>query len=611
MIAQRDKSMPELDDLFGNQKPPRFLKKHLRLTLTAVGAAAASLALYCWFAVTHLPPNLVLGTVPVGLSTYEQALEKYESQSLALPTNIELLPEDAAASRSATVTAQELNLRRDPKSALDEYQAAQSTPINKILAFSRGLLSKTEIRVPTLFDQHVLDERISQVAVANFQPGRDPSVTLATSGAVASLQVDAGQLGLEIDSTASAQIAEEELQKLSPAITLPVKKTGRVLSPEEVQAAKERAARFVGKRIAITAERLDLGLNDKEIIGLINPPNGWNDEKLNAQIVEWQKLTGTQPVEPELTYDPVTLKVSSFTPPRSGRTIQTSETATQIYSALEELEQNAETKTAARELALSETPPTHSLASLNQLGINERIGLGESHYAHSIPNRIHNVAITSERINNVIIPPGAEFSFNKTLGEVSAATGYRSAYVIKNGKTELGDGGGVCQVSTTVFRAAMNAGVQITKRLPHSYRVSYYELDSKPGADATVYAGDVDFRFKNDTPGHILLHSVADSKNTYMYVELYGTSDGRYTKIVEHKTWDARPAPAPQYFPDPSLPPGKLVQIDWSAPGIRASITNVIYDKNNTEIRRDVFTSNYRPWSAKFLQGIDPAAPTQ
>jgi vancomycin resistance protein YoaR len=168
----------------------------------------------------------------------------------------------------------------------------------------------------------------------------------------------------------------------------------------------------------------------------------------------------------------------------------------------------------------------------------------------------------------------------------------------------LGDGGGVCQVGTTLFRSVLNAGLKITPRLPHSYRVSYYELDRKPGVDATVYAGDTDFRFINDTPEHILIHAESDSKNLYMSVNIYGTSDGRTTELKDHITWNARPAPAPQYFPDPTLPVGKLVQIDWAASGISSSFINVIKDKNGKVIREDKYVSNYRPWSAKYLQGV-------
>src|SRR5690606_29560789 len=115
---------------------------------------------------------------------------------------------------------------------------------------------------------------------------------------------------------------------------------------------------------------------------------------------------------------------------------------------LRELEQaeagEGSENTHTKDLILAEAAPEMTLADTNNLGINERIGFGESYYSGSIPNRIHNVSLTAQRINMAIVPPGKEFSFNRTLGDVSAAIGFRSAYIIKDGRTSLGDGGGVC-----------------------------------------------------------------------------------------------------------------------------------------------------------------------
>jgi vancomycin resistance protein YoaR len=201
------------------------------------------------------------------------------------------------------------------------------------------------------------------------------------------------------------------------------------------------------------------------------------------------------------------------------------------------------------------------------------------------------------------VAPGEEFSFNKTLGEVSANTGYRPAYVISGGQTILGDGGGVCQVSTTTFRAALNAGLNITRRVAHSYRVSYYELNQKPGIDATVYAGNVDLRFINDTGHYLLITGETDSENLYMKIEIWGTSDGRKAEIVDHKTWGYVPPLATQYIPDPNLPPGVKRQIDWSVAGIKASFKYVVRDKDDNLIREAEYLSNYQPWAAKYLVG--------
>ncbi len=610
MIAQRHKVYPEQERYSIDPEKMHLANQHhgtaQRLTAVAVVGLLLAVAGYCWLALTRLPPRVSVGGVAVGLLTSAEALERFRAQAPPLPVTLSLIPDSAAATISATVSAAQLGLHREPEQALATVFNDSTPPLQRLTNFTRGCLKSTSIPVPVLFDESALLSTIEDLAVENYRAGREPSITLGSSGVAASLSVDRGELGIEIDATTSAQQVGKLLQEQRDTYSLPVRATGRRLSETEAQQSLDVAAKFVGKSLDIVAERLQLNVHDKEIIALINPPNQWNYSKIDELVADWQKQTGTQPQNPELTYDPATLKVTTFSPPRNGRTIQAEPTKAVLLSSFEELASSTETKHLTKQLVLAETPPTTSLASLNSLGINERIGFGESYYAHSIPNRIHNVAITAQRIDDTIIPPGAEFSFNKTLGEVSAATGYKAAYVIKNGKTELGDGGGVCQVSTTVFRAVLNAGLEITKRIAHSYRVSYYELDRKPGMDATVYAGDVDFRFKNDTASHILLHTVTDDKNTYMYVELYGTSDGRRTEIVEHKTWDARPALAPQYFPDPSLPPGKLVQIDWAAPGIRASVTNVIYNSDGSEKRRDTFTSNYKPWAAKYLQGIAP-----
>ncbi|MBP7875648.1 VanW family protein [Candidatus Woesebacteria bacterium] len=605
MISQLDKRRLELDVSKTGRRLVLLLKKQRAFIILMTIVAVVLVCLYCWIAITFVPPNTTLGGVPIGMRTRRQALQLYSEQASPIRA-ISIKVNDQGATASASPSPAELNLHQEPESELALFLKEDLTLFARIASFTQKLTSTNIIDVPYLFDSQVTEKIIDELKIESYRPGREPTVTLKTSGSLSSLEIDSGELGSELDSTSSAQLIEQKLTSGQFEIILPVREVGRVLSTEEIDLLHERASLLVGKQLLATAERLQLSLNDQAMIALIDPPASWNNDRIDTVVKEWQKQTGTQPQEPELEYDQTTFEVSRFIPPRNGRTIQISETKEAILSGLEELLLQKDSKVASRELILSETPPTKSLGELNTLGIQERIGFGDSYYAHSIPNRIHNVKITAERVDNTLIAPGSEFSFNKTLGDVSAATGYKSAYVIKNGKTELGDGGGVCQVSTTVFRAALDAGLAITKRLAHSYRVSYYELDRKPGVDATVYAGDVDFRFVNDTPNYILLHTVSDSENTYMYVEFYGTSDGRHTEVVDHKTWDARPAAPTQYYPDPTLPVGKLVQIDWSAPGIRASFTNVIYDKNNQEIRRDTYVSNYKPWSAKYLQGVAP-----
>lgn len=244
-----------------------------------------------------------------------------------------------------------------------------------------------------------------------------------------------------------------------------------------------------------------------------------------------------------------------------------------------------------------------SLSETNDLGINDLIGFGESYYDHSISGRIHNVALTSSKLNNTLVAPGQEFSFNQTIGEVSAATGYQNGYVIQGGRSVLSPGGGVCQVSTTLFRALLDAGLQITLRHPHSYRVSYYELNNDPGFDATVYSGNIDLRFINDTDHYLLISSQTDNDNLYMTVKIYGYDDGRYTTITDYKKYNFVGAPATEYIVDASLPSGTKKQIDWAVGGLQTIFTHTIYNGDNSIRSQTKYPSKYQAWSAKFLVG--------
>jgi vancomycin resistance protein YoaR len=253
-------------------------------------------------------------------------------------------------------------------------------------------------------------------------------------------------------------------------------------------------------------------------------------------------------------------------------------------------------------LVVTTQSPAVGLGDVNSMGIKERLGVGRSTYFHSIPGRVYNVELAASRINGTVVKPGEEFSFNKAVGEVSGATGYKPAYIIANGRTELGDGGGVCQDSTTAFRAALDAGLPITSRRGHAYRVGYYEQDAKPGLDATVYAPSTDFKFLNDTPAYLLIQTIVDSPNRSLTYVIYGTSDGRTSAITDHVVWGATPPPPDIYQDDPSLPAGTIKQVDWKAPGAKAKFIYTV-TRNGEVITNETYTTNYKPWASIYLRG--------
>jgi len=165
-----------------------------------------------------------------------------------------------------------------------------------------------------------------------------------------------------------------------------------------------------------------------------------------------------------------------------------------------------------------------------KLGITERLSVGHTSYYGSPTNRVINIKAGKERFNGVVVKPDEIFSFNKTLGEVTAETGYKMELVIKPEGTIPEYGGGICQVSTTAYRAAIFAGVPIVERHQHTYAVTYYSQILGHGLDATIYLGGADLKFKNDTGNSILIQSYVD-KDYELYFVFYGTKDGRSVRM--------------------------------------------------------------------------------
>lgn len=293
-------------------------------------------------------------------------------------------------------------------------------------------------------------------------------------------------------------------------------------------------------------------------------------------------------------------KVTTFQPEKQGKQIEQDIAREKIDSAIQTLETRLQSYTI--EITVKTIEPEVTLSSINNFGIVEEIGQGVSDYSGSIPGRIHNLTLASSRLNGVLIPKGETFSFNQMVGDISAQTGYKPAYIISRGRTILGDGGGVCQVSTTLFRAALNAGLPILERVAHAYRVHYYEQDSQPGFDATIFNPSADLKIKNDTANAILIQTAIDTAHNKLTFTLYGKKDGRIAEISEVKLWDKRSPPPPVYQDDPTLKRGITRQVDWPAGGAKASFHYSVVKEGEKIVDKDFFSS-FRPWRAVYLVG--------
>lgn len=332
----------------------------------------------------------------------------------------------------------------------------------------------------------------------------------------------------------------------------------------------------------------------------LQPAYHYSDEKLNQILDPFLKKLNKEPVDALFTFQ--NGKVTAFQLSIEGKMVDIDDVKKNLNYQFEQILAKQEPTIVTIPIKVRTIEPKVTTDEANNLGIKELIGIGSSLFQHSIPSRIFNLTLASSRINGLLIAPNETFSFVKALGDVSAFTGYQQAYIIQNGKTVLGDGGGVCQVSTTFFRALLDAGLPIIERRAHAYRVGYYEQDSPPGIDATVYVPSVDLKFKNDTAHYILIQTAVNPDTQQLLVFLYGTRDNRSVKLTTPIITSRTPAPPDLHQDDPTLQKGIVRQVDFKADGATVSFTREV-TKDGTKIISEKFVSNYAPWQSVFLHG--------
>jgi len=259
-------------------------------------------------------------------------------------------------------------------------------------------------------------------------------------------------------------------------------------------------------------------------------------------------------------------------------------------------------------------PAVTNDATAESLGINELVSAHTSYFYGSSSARIQNITTASSRFHGLLVAPGESFSMADILGDVSLDTGYSEALIIFGDRTIKGVGGGVCQVSTTLFRTAFFGGYQIDERWFHAYRVGYYEQtasgghdENLAGLDATVFAPQVDFRFTNDTPYWLLMETyVGGSSLTWKF---YSTSDGRTVNWDSSGLQNIVEPPDPLYEENPELAQGEIKQVDWAVDGADVSVIRRVY-RDGALIHDDIFNTHYLPWQAKYQYGPGTEVPT-
>jgi vancomycin resistance protein YoaR len=237
-------------------------------------------------------------------------------------------------------------------------------------------------------------------------------------------------------------------------------------------------------------------------------------------------------------------------------------------------------------LALSEQQPQRSTVQAQAMGITGTVATYETFYGGD-PNRIHNVQLVAHLVDGKLIAPGETFSFNGATGERSAEKGFLEAPVIINGELQTGLGGGVCQVSTTVFNAAYEAGLPIVERTNHALYISHYPL----GRDATVNYPDVDLKFSNDTGHWLLLRTFVGTSS--LTVGLYGTSPHRRVESIGAPLRVVAPPPV-QKTVDATLAPGAVEVDDSGVPAQTTSVERKVYTAEGKLLSDQTWYSSYR-----------------
>ncbi len=243
-------------------------------------------------------------------------------------------------------------------------------------------------------------------------------------------------------------------------------------------------------------------------------------------------------------------------------------------------------------------------ATAEALGISEPVSVVSTYFSGSSPGRIHNIKTASSAFHGLLVAPGETLSMADVLGDVSLDQGYAEALIIYGNRTIKGVGGGVCQVSTTLFRAIFFGGFPIVERHSHAYRVSYYEAGPNspgPGLDAAVFVPLVDLKFTNDSPHWLLLETYTYGNNNQLQWKFYSTSDGRQVEWSREILSETE-APEPLYRENPDLSKGEIEKVDYQADGMNVIVYRTV-TRDGEVFNQDTIKTHYLPWRAIYEYG--------
>jgi vancomycin resistance protein YoaR len=546
-----------------------------------IALALATLALGLGFAGSPktLPEGATIAELDVGGLSTREAVARLERRWEALETTPAVF---TAGPREWRIRPNELILEVDWAAAVEtaHRQGDGFAPVRGLRRLGArffGADVTPRARVSTAVLAHELDAFSRRVD----RPQRSASIRLRGLQP----EIVRGATGRTLDRDATARLIVASLVSLDrDPEALPVLISQPEVKAEELEPALAQVRTAVSGPVRLTLGATRWRLPRWRIAKMLQlPRNGETMPALggpeaNAFFGRFRSTVDHPPIDARfvvLPSDRVAVR-----PAQPGRQLDVEAARRAIFAAA--LSPTDRTASLVAELA----QPERSTREARAMRISGRVA-GYTTYYGGEPNRIHNVQLVARLIDGALIAPGTTFSFNATTGERSPERGFREAPVIINGELQNGIGGGVCQVSTTVFNTAYEAGLPIETRTNHALYISHYPQ----GRDATVNFPDIDLKFRNDTGGWLLLRTFVGA--WALTVKLYGTPQNRRVES-ETAPLEVIDPPGVKRVPDPSNWVGTEIVEDSGEPSRKTSVVRRVYSANGKLLSEDTWSSWYR-----------------
>jgi vancomycin resistance protein YoaR len=490
-----------------------------------------------------------------------------------------------------------------------------SIPASQVSFVGNGFLwIKDRASGKPTFDANAMSIAIADASVGMQGTLKNPDVTIQHG--VATLDTSSAP-GLALDQATANKDVAKSLNELQNQVIVQMVQEQPTVSVASARVALAAVQKILAYPIIVTINNTKQTISASTIGGWITqtPQDGNDVVSFDAKAItaSLQQLAApySQP-EQDLDFDyDSNNNAINVTAPKDGIGIDGAQSSKDLVALLESRMNGTATTAMPTYVLALQTVPAGVSSHAQSLGIEQLIGTATTPFAGSTKNRIHNITTGAIKLNGLIVPAAQEFSTIHTLGDIGPETGYVEELVILGPNTVPAYGGGLCQVSTTLFRAILNAGLPITERQNHSYRVSFYEKDGDgnsigPGLDATIYDPSPDLKFINDT-GHpvMITDQIVGTKITF---NLYGTSDGRSSTIIGPTIVRTIPAPAPETVYSATLPAGEVKQTEFSHTGADTTATYEIHYPDGTT-KTQIFNSHYHGLPAVYITN-DPSAAT-